>query len=168
MVADKPLKAYRVTILTWPGMVAIYAAPSRAKAIQAAWESAHEAEYNIAWQDHRGHRAPCFDGLAAQAERSGACLGWSYDMDGTSFGCLRPADDQVRHLIGYALLNCDLQLEYHEDNGVPLAKLGEVATVCWVAESLRYRVFGFVAAGAIDFERAADAAEYLKGITCPA
>jgi hypothetical protein len=171
--SDQPLKAYQVTIKTWPGMLAIYAAPSRAKAIQAAWESARAAEYDIAWQDHVGHRAPKFDKLAAQADSSGACLGWSYDVDGTTFGCLRSADDQVRHLVGFALLEHDLKLAIEDTKAGPLARLGNLAAVRWIDTAQVYQVFRPYPGDAKvcgDFGNSADCAEHLHQLAttkCP-
>lgn len=164
MTTDKPLKAWRVTILTWPGMVAIYAAPDRSKAIHAGWKAANDpdAGYDIAWQDYRAHRAPSFDQLASKA-KAGECLGWSYDGDGTSFGCLRPPDEHVRHLVGLAYTTASLELKLRESRrGVPMATLGNLASVTYFGRSQVYRVFEPYPGDAQKRTDYTDAAEVVK------
>lgn len=76
------MKAYAVRMLSWPGLVLIYAAESRAKAIAMNLKAATDAGYNINWNEHRVTRCPAYDDLAVRQGELGS------DVDGERSGCL--------------------------------------------------------------------------------
>jgi len=140
-MTDAPkLRAWRVVIKSWAGVVSIYAAERRAKAIVEAYRGCNDAGYSIPWQDFVAHREPRFDELAAQA-KPGECLGWAQERDGTTFGCLRSTEDHVRHLMARAWLRRRVEPTYSEDaEGLPFTVI-EGRRVAWIESRLRYRVF---------------------------
>lgn len=163
------MKAWSVTIKTWAGMVGIYAAQTRGRAVKAAWRGCNEAGYTIGWPEFECRRAPKFDDLAAQTEKVGTCLGWSQESDGTTWGCLRSVEEHMRHLIGLALMRAQLELRFHENSHTnePTAILGIVASITWLDELQKYRVFepANPQRRTTDFAKSADVVDYLKGLT---
>ena len=60
------MKAYSVTLLTWPGLVLIYGAETRAQAIFKCYSSATDAGYDVKWTDFRARRCPMYDEAAIE------------------------------------------------------------------------------------------------------
>jgi len=161
-MTDAPkLRAYRVTIKSWAGMLAIYAAERRAKAIVVAYRGCEDAGYSIPWQDFVAHREPRFDELAERA-KPGECLGWSQERDGTIWGCMRPAEDHVRHLMARAWLRRKVEPDFIESpEGLPCAVV-DGRRVVWIESRLQYRVFD-QAEPLGDFPSADEALDFIFG-----
>ena len=77
------MKAYAVSLLTWPGLVLIYGAETRAKAIFKCYSSVTDAGYDVKWTDFRAQRCPMYDEAAAAAHRAG---GYVADVSLAAYG----------------------------------------------------------------------------------
>lgn len=60
------MKAYAVRLLTWPGLVIVYAAKSRSHAIYQSFLAANDAGYEVKWVDFRAQRLPMYDDMAVK------------------------------------------------------------------------------------------------------
>ncbi len=59
------MKAYAVRVLSWPELLIVYSAKSRAHAIYLNLCAAKEAGYKFTWTEHRVTRCPMYDHIAA-------------------------------------------------------------------------------------------------------
>ena len=81
------MRAYIVTIMTWPGIAVVYPGMSPGRAKSAAFHAAWGAGYNVSFTSFRARRSPQFDPLAKAAEgKMPYCLGWRENWD--AWGCL--------------------------------------------------------------------------------
>jgi hypothetical protein len=82
------MKAYAVTDKSWHGLVLIYAAETRAKAIYLAYQSKLDAGYDTKWTDFRAKRIPMYDRAAVKQGEIGS------DDGRARGGCLADNSDQ--------------------------------------------------------------------------